>query len=156
MRPLCRLLSLLLPLLFATPARAGDDPSRVAAAMARARDIANRLQAALDPDQKGRVTMAVGVLDNGKVIIATSEDRNTLRSPLDDIRRAEDADLVDSSPPAHAERKIIDHVRSSLFFYRNRRILAIAAGRPICEGCEQAIVAAGARPASPCKSGQRY
>lgn len=33
-----------------------------------------------------RVTMAVGILDDGTVLIATSEPANNLRSPLEDIR----------------------------------------------------------------------
>ena len=156
MRSLVRSFLILLSSFFLASAHAGqDEPGQVAAASARARDIANRLQAALDPDQKGRVTMAVGILDNGKVIIATSENENRLRSPLQEIRTAEGADLADG-PRGHAEAKIVDYVRSSLFLYRNRRILVIAAGRPICETCEQAIVNAGARPANACKSGRTY
>lgn len=138
-------------LLFAHPIRAADD---MGAATARASEIANRLQAALDPDQQGRVTMAASILEGGTIVIATSEKGSFLRSPVKDIQRELRAEVADG-PAGCAERKIITYVRSNLFL-RNKRILVVAAGRPICELCEPAIVAAGAKPASPCKSGRNY
>lgn len=156
MTPLLRRFAVLLALLLSAPAGAGDDSAKVAAAAVRARNLAGRLQEALDPDQRGRVTMAVGILDDGKVIIGTSEDDNRLRSPVRAIKDAEDADLADVMRKGHAEEKIVAHVQGSLFFYRNRRILVIAAGIPICERCERTILAAGARPASRCRSGRTY
>ena len=151
------LLATLIGLLFASPARAGDD--KISAYAARARDIANRMQAALDPDQcqsvtSCKVTVGVAILDNGKVLVATSEKDRGLRSPLRAIADAEDAEVVRGS--GDAEEKIINYVRGSLFYYRDRKILVVAAGRPICEKCERMILDAGARPASPCKSGRRY
>lgn len=158
MRTWLKPILLLFLLLCPAAARAGDD-SKIAAAAAKARDIANRMQAALDPDQcrsktSCRVTCAAAILDNGKVIVATSEDDRGLRSPLEDIRKAEDAEAATGK--GHAEEKIINHVQSSLFYYRNRKILVIAAGRPICEECENKILAAGAKPASPTRSGRKY
>lgn len=158
MRTALRFVALLLALLLPARARAGDD-QKMAAAAARARNIANRMQAALDPDQcrsktSCRVTVAAAVLDNGKVIVAVSEDDREMRSPLKDIARQEDADIARG--PGHAEKKIVEYVRGSLFFYRDRRILVIAAGRPICERCERIILDAGAKPASACVSGRVY
>lgn len=133
------------------PVRAADD---LGTAAARAREIANRLQAALDPDQQGRVTMAAAILEGGTVVIATSEKGTFLRSPVKDIQRELGAEVADG-PAGCAERKIIAYVRSNLFL-RNKQILVVAAGRPICELCEAAILAAGAKPASPCKSRRKY
>lgn len=147
---LLRLLCLAL-LLASTAAHAAPD---LKTAAARARDVAQRLQAALDPDQKGWVTMAAAILEDGTLIIATSEKGRYLRSPVDDIRRAERADVADG-PPGCAERKIINYIRTDLF-RRNKKILVVAAGRPICEPCEQAILADGAKPAGRCKSGRSY
>lgn len=152
---LLRRIAVLLALLFASPARAGDDSARVDAAAARACEIAARLQEALDPDQKGRVTMAAGVLDDGHVIIATSEKNNRIRSPIDAIKRAEGYELATFLSVGHAEAKIIAHVRGSLFYFKSRKLLAIAAGIPICQECEKAIADAGARPASRCRSDRR-
>lgn len=146
-----RALLALYALLLSLHARAAP----VTAAAERARNLANRLQTALDPDQQGRVTMAVGILDNGKIIVATSEKDNRPRSPIRSIVEAEGADWVADVPQDHAEIKIIRYVESSLLL-RHRKILVIAAGRPICEECELAILRAGARPASPCKSGRSY
>jgi hypothetical protein len=158
MRLRFRWFGFLFALLFAAPARAGDD-ARLAELAAKARDIAARLQAALDPDQcrsitSCRVTTAAAILDDGKVIIATSEKGSSLRSPLKAIKDAVGADVADGI--GDAEEKIINYVQGSLFYYRNRRILVVAAGRPICERCERMILAAGARPASPCRSGRKY
>lgn len=147
-----RHVAVLLTIVLATPARAGDDSAKVDAAAARACDIATRLQEALDPDQKGRVTMAAGVLDDGHVIVATSEDRNIIRSPVDEIKRAEGYELATFLRGGHAEAKIIAHVQGSLFYFKSRKILAIAAGISICEKCEKVIRAAGIRPASRCRS----
>ena len=54
-----------------------------------------------------RITMAAGVLDDGHVIIATSENRNIVRSPVDAIRRAEGYELATFLREGHAEAKII-------------------------------------------------
>ena len=90
------------------PVRAADD---LGTAAARAREIANRLQAALDPDQQGRVTMAAAILEGGTVVIATSEKGTFLRSPVKDIQRELGAEVADG-PAGCAERKIIAYVRS--------------------------------------------
>lgn len=155
MRSLARHVFVLLALLFGAPARAGDDAARVDAAAARACEIAARLQEALDPDQKGRVTMAAGVLDDGHVIVGTSEDRNVPRSPVRSIIETEGYELATFLRVGHAEEKIIAHVQGSLFYFKSRKILAIAAGIPICQNCERAIRAAGIRPASRCRSEKR-
>ncbi len=152
------LLLLLVGVLHASPARAGDD-EKLAALGQKARVLAERLQSALDPDQCRsvtycRVTMAVGILDDGAVLIATSEPGNTLRSPLEDIRKEVGAQLVRYGS-GDAEEKIVRYPSTTLF-QRNRKVLVVAAGRPICEKCERIIVAAGAKPASPCRSGKRY
>ena len=135
-------------------ARVGHAAPDLAAASARAQNVARRLQDALDPDQKGWVTMAAAILDDGTLIIASSEKGRYLRSPLAAIRDAERAEVADG-PPGCAERKIINYVRTDLF-RRSRKILVIAAGRPICEACERAILADEAKPVGACKSGRKY
>lgn len=152
------LLLLLVALFHATPACAGDEEKLVALGR-KARALAERLQAALDPDQcqsvtSCKVTMAVGILDDGTILIATSEKENKLRSPLKDIQREVGAEMVDVGR-GDAEAKIIGYPSTTLF-RRNRKALVVAAGRPICPDCERIILAAGARPASPCRSGNRY
>lgn len=134
--------------------RSADSADRLAAARARAGDVANLLQDALDPDQRGRVTMAAGVLDDGELVIATSEEDDRLRSPVKRIRDAERASQAFGGRK-HAEEKILDYAKGDLFRSK-KKVLAVAAGRPICERCEALIVSAGAVPASACRSGRRY
>lgn len=155
MRSLLRRAAFLLALLSASSAFAGDDSATVDAAAVRACDIATRLQEALDPDQKGRVTMAAGVLDDGHVIVATSEKGNSVRSPVRAIIDREGYELATYRTVGHAEDKIVAHVQGSLFYFKSRKVLAVAAGIPICEKCEAIIRAAGARPASRCRSEKR-
>lgn len=99
-------------LLCALPAQAGDD-GKIAAAARKVRALAERLQAALDPDQcrsvtSCRVTMAAGMLDDGTLVVASSElGRRRLRSPLDAIRREVGAEHADQEE-GHAEEKILD------------------------------------------------
>lgn len=151
------LLAIAAALLCALPAQAGDD-GKIAQLGRKARALAERLQAALDPDQcrsytSCRVTMAVGILDDGKILIASSEEGRRIRSPIKSIADEEDAEIVFGA--GHAELRILAFPVTSLF-YRDRRVLVVAAGRPICKPCEESILKAGARPASACESGRRY
>lgn len=147
-------LFLLVPLLWCRPALAGDE-AKLAAAATKARDLARRLQAAVGEDRKGRVTMAVAIVDGGRIVIASSESGVYLRPGVEAIKDAEHLEVADG-PAGHAEEKVVDFIRFSLFKHLGSRILVVAAGRPICVPCEKVILDAGAKPASPCSSGRTY
>ncbi len=153
-----RLVPIVAALLCAAPARAGDD-GKIAQLGRKARALAERLQAALDPDQcrsvtSCRTTMAAGILDDETILIATSDEDDRIRSPVEDIRREVGAVLA-TGGKRHAEIKILNYPSSTLF-QRNKKVLVVAAGRPICEPCEAAILRDSVKIASPCKSGRKY
>lgn len=127
------------------PQRDPKDPAFIKA-KARVAPVAAQLQAALQPNQQGRVTMGAGVTESGAVIVATSEA--TLRPTVAEVFKSTGAQLAKGAAGVHAEDKIIANAGKGL--------VAVAAGRPICESCENNILGAGALPASACKSGKVY
>lgn len=117
-----------------------------------ARDRATELQAALKPDQQGRVTMASGVVeapDGSRHLVAgTSEHRRDGRAYV----RPEVAEAMGprAEPVAngtrHAEQNIVSYANDS-----NVKVVTIGAGRPVCGECATAIESAGGRVATPKK-----
>lgn len=158
MRRWLKVVSIVAALLCAVPAQAGDD-GKIVQLGRKARALAERMQAALDPDEcesitSCRTTMAAGILDDGTVLVATSDPEDRFRSPVESIRREEGA-VKAIGRKRHAEVKILNYPSSTLF-QRNTKVLVVAAGRPICELCEPAILRDGVKIASPCKSGRKY
>jgi hypothetical protein len=129
----------------AKPKRDPKDPVFLKA-KAVAAPAAAQLQAALEPNQKGRVAMGAGVTESGGLIVATSE--GGLRPTVAQAFKTMGAELAKGSAGVHAEDKIIAKGGKSL--------VAVAAGIPICEECEDHILTAGALPASRCRSGKVY
>jgi hypothetical protein len=78
--------------------------------------------------------------------VATSE--GGLRPTVAQVFKGLGAQPAKGAAGIHAEDKIIAHAGKGL--------VAVAAGRPICETCEDNILGAKALPASPCKSGKVY
>jgi hypothetical protein len=129
----------------AKPQRDPKDP-KFLQAKARSAPVAAQLQAALEPNQQGRVTIGAGVTEGGALIVATSE--GGLRPTVAKAFKSMGAQLAKGAAGVHAEDKIIAHAGKGL--------VAVAAGRPICTECEDHILGAGALPASACKSGKVY
>lgn len=131
------------------PAKAQRDPKDPAflAAKAKAAPIAAQLQAALADNQKGRVTMAAGVSESGAVVLGSSEG-SYFRPTVAKVAKTIGGEIAKGSAGIHAEINIIGHVGKGL--------VAVAAGRPICQECEDAILRAKALPASTCLSGKVY
>jgi hypothetical protein len=119
---------------------------RVARAVGIARTRSADLQALLgDTPQEYKVTLAVGVVENASIIVGTSEPRGYIREWVrPEIR--EDEEVAKGN--AHAEVNVVSHCGGLL--------LAVGAGRNICENCESSITSVRALPASACRSGRRY
>ena len=115
------------------------DPEKVACSRATA------LQQA---PSRGRVTMGAAVLEdaqgNRRVVIGTSEPNGYLRSGA---RSALQAGEIVIPGYGHAEADIVTWAAPN-----NYKVIAVAAGRPICENCVQSIEGAGGIVASPKKS----
>jgi hypothetical protein len=132
--------------LFAEAQKRAKDP-KVAAARSKAAPAAAQLQAALGADQQGRVTMGAGINASGQLVIGTSEDAGYLRPPVKKLfQQGFGGALLATGKGKHAEDNIM----------AMGGLVAVAAGRPICEDCERVIVNGEAIPASPCKSGRVY
>jgi hypothetical protein len=102
---------------------------------------AGELQEQLPEKSRGRVTMAVGIVDdNGTktTIVGTSEPRGYLR-PGVSLEKGE----VVAPGNGHAETDIIDWAEQ-----RERSVITIGAGRPICPTCAEEIRRVDAQPAT--------
>lgn len=100
------------------------------------------LQQQLPEKSRGRVTMAVGIVetDNGDktTVVGTSEPRGYLR-PGVSLEKGE----VVAPGSGHAETDIIDWAEQ-----REQSVTTIGAGRPICPNCAEAIRRVDAQPAT--------
>ncbi len=92
---------------------------------------AHELQSALPEGSQGRVTMGVGLTDDGRVIVGTSEDGGYLRSGVRAL--IQDGDIV-ADGVGHAEVSVINKAKQL-----GLRVIAIGSGRPICGACETFI-----------------
>ncbi len=90
--------------------------------------------------------MGAGVIESNAVIIGTSEPRAYLRAEVREQVVAEGETVADG----------LGHAESNIVGYAGVALLAVGAGRPICEGCEGKIVSVKAVPASECRSGKVY
>ncbi|MBC6474275.1 MAG: hypothetical protein GDA48_16870 [Hormoscilla sp. GM102CHS1] len=117
------------------------EPGRVARLRATA------LQEALSPPSRTRVTMAAAVVEdsqeNRRVIIKTSEPNGYLRPGVKSALQPGESVVPGYG---HAEANIVVWATKN-----DDRVIAVAAGRPICENCVGAIEDAGALVASPKK-----
>jgi len=142
--------------------RGGADTGRQTDAVSRgdlqqqpeavARNRSAELQAALKSDQRGRVTMASGVLESSdgqrQLVSGTSEH---LRSGRPYVR----PEVAEAMGPraetvargtGHAEQNIVSHAREN-----GMKVVSVGAGRPVCGDCVKAIEGAGGTVASPKK-----
>lgn len=117
--------------------------SAVRAKMVKANARAAEIQSAVPAAQQGRVTMAVGITGSGTIYVGTSEPNGYLRPGVE--KALGGATVVKGN--LHAERNICAEASD---------LVAVGAGRPICEICEDAILRVNAIPASPCRSGKTY
>jgi filamentous hemagglutinin len=96
-----------------------------------------QLASAIPARSRGRITMAVGVAEDGAgtraVLVATSEPRRYLRPG---VTIEGDEVLVPGS--GHAEQNIVDYVTA-----RGWTLIGVGATRPICPRCASAIRVAG-------------
>jgi hypothetical protein len=103
---------------------------------------AGELQEQLPEKSRGRVTMAVGIVDddNGETttVVGTSEPRGYLRPGVS----LEEGEVV-APGNGHAETDIIDWAEQ-----RERSVITIGAGRPICPTCAEEIRRVDAQPAT--------
>lgn len=103
---------------------------------------AAELQEQLPEKSRGRVTMAVGIVeaDNGDktTVVGTSEPRGYLRPGVS----LEKGEIV-APGNGHAETDIIDWAE-----HREQRVITIGAGRPICPPCAGEIRRVDAQPAT--------
>lgn len=106
------------------------------------------LQQALPPGAQARVTMAAAVVEdrqgNRRVVIGTSEPNGYLRPGVKSALQPNESVIQGFG---HAEADIIDWANKNGY-----QVIAVAAGRPICDKCVQAIEGASAIVASPKKS----
>jgi hypothetical protein len=105
---------------------------------------ARELQSQVPEDQQGRVTMAVGIgrdlEGNLRTVVGTSEPGGYLREGVI-LKEGEELARGNSD----AERNILSHMSAGLDPIKP---IAVAAGRPICPECAEAIANAGATAAS--------
>jgi len=116
----------------------GVDAASEASVAARAAD----LQGMLPAGSAGRVTMAVGYARDAQgglvKLVATSEPRGYLRPGV----TLNDGEIMVSGT-GHAEQDIVAYAQA-----RGWEIVTVAAGRPICPPCVDAILGSGATTAS--------
>ena len=110
--------------------------------IAKLRSIA--LQAALPIPSQGRVTMAAGVVENTddirQVAVSTSEPRGYLRPGVKAVLQPHD---IVVSGLGHAEKKIVEWAVAN-----QHKVIAVAAGRSICQKCVRIIENSGGIVAS--------
>lgn len=103
---------------------------------------ARELQEQLPEKSRGRVTMAVGIVEaaDGQrtSVVGTSEPHGYLRPGVS----LEEGEVV-APGNGHAETDIIDWAEQ-----RERSVLTIGAGRPICAACASEIRRVDAQPAT--------
>lgn len=105
----------------------------------------NEFKNALNPDQRGRVTIAVGMTLDGKILIATSETERQLRRELRPLVRPGDEVITNQYPDKlHAEEKIVRRAGTTLY--------VIAASWSICALCQSLIDGVHALPVTRCRS----
>ena len=112
------------------------NPSRIV------RSRISRLKGAIPKKQKGRITMAVAVVEDrtGKrLLVGTSEPGGYLR-PGVVLRRGER--IVGGI--GHAEQNIVAYAQS-----QQLRMIDIGATRPICVPCQDLIIQTGANISTP-------
>jgi large repetitive protein len=104
-----------------------------------------QLQAAIPENSKGRITMAVAVVEDSNgtrsVLVSTSEPRGYLR-PGVTLHPGET--MVHGT--GHAEDDIVNYAKA-----HGLRIIGIGATRPVCAACQDAIAPTGANIETPLK-----
>jgi len=104
---------------------------------------AQQLQQALPEGSRGRVTMGSGVVEdsNGvrQAIVGTSENGGYLRPGVKALLNPDD---IVAEGTLHAEQNIVQYATEN-----GLKVIAVGAGRPICEICEEVIVNAGGQDA---------
>ncbi|MCP5486960.1 MAG: hypothetical protein H7A22_15610 [Spirochaetales bacterium] len=122
-----------------------------AARLSSARYVSQRiaeLAESIPPQQRGRITMAVAVVEDStgarRVLIGTSEGSGYLRRGVrNQIRRTDQ--VVPGT--GHAEADIANYARQN-----NLRIVSIGATRPVCAGCAATIGTGGGEIVTPLKT----
>ncbi|MGH2514193.1 MAG: hypothetical protein ACRDHP_00910, partial [Ktedonobacterales bacterium] len=104
---------------------------------------AQELQQALPEGSQGRVTMGSGVVEdsNGvrQAIVGTSENGGYLRPGVKALLNPDD---VVANGTLHAEQNIVQYATQN-----GLKVIAVGAGRPICQACEEVILNAGGEDA---------
>jgi hypothetical protein len=97
--------------------------------------------------------MAVGVAEqpdgSRTVLVGTSEGRYLRPGVREAI--SPNKVVVAGNRSLHAEQNIVNYAMSV-----DLQVMFVAAGRPICLVCEQAILDAGGKPVTPTRSGNVY
>ncbi len=100
----------------------------------------------------GRITMSSSVNERAygyrNLSVAASGKGANIRAPVKAILKPTEKIVIGPKGGAHAEIKNVYQAKPSI-----QRPVAVGAGRKICIPCETAIVKAGAKPASPTRSG---
>ncbi len=94
-----------------------------------AHERAQELQNSLPDASRGRVTMGVGVTDDGQVLVGTSEG-GYLRKGV----TLEDGETLAPGDTHHAEQNIMQWAQQN-----GQNLVAVGAGRPICEACDDVL-----------------
>ena len=142
--PRCWIAVLVVLAIHAGPSRAAPRYSlQEASAMVCARLA--ELKAALKPERRGRITIAVGMTQEGRILIATSDnDRPKLRDELRSLLRPGDEVLTNQyKGKLHAEEKIVRRAGTSLY--------VLAASWSICSLCAGQIGAVHAVAVTACR-----
>jgi len=125
-----------------------ESESAIASETATATTVQERvaeLRSAIPENSQGRITMAVGVVEDSagqqSVLIGTSEPRGYLRPG---VQLAPGESVVAGT--GHAEADIVAHATAN-----NLKLVSIGATRRVCEGCQQAIAPTAAEIVTPLK-----
>lgn len=114
-----------------------------AAAHARATE----LQGMLGEGRRGRVTMGAGVIEDAsgtrQMVLGTSERNGYIRPELEDAITDSGQTVVPGNT-RHAEQNIVNWAQNN-----DQRVVAVGAGRPVCDDCVSSIEGAGGTVASP-------
>ncbi len=106
-----------------------------------------QLRESMLPDAANRVTLGAGILEDAqgvrRMVIATSEKRPYLRAG---VRRNPGETMVPIVGKLHAEKKITLHAWAT-----RSKLVSVGATRPICGGCQDAILPTNASMATPLK-----
>jgi hypothetical protein len=125
-----------------------------------AHERASELQGQLGDASRGYATIAVGVLEgkDGKRELAVASNatnksgdaylRQELWDAMSPAQLTSNIEFVVPGTSVHAEQKIVDYAREN-----GQKVVAVGAGRPVCDECVKAIEGADGIVASPKKRG---